>query len=146
MFCLWDGGRLPTEAEWEAAASGGVENRLYPWGSAPPDGRVTSFLVPGFPEGIPWAPVGSSPSGNGRWGHADLAGSVAEWVFDHADDWWYSGTGATCTNCANVNGLLSARSLRGGGWGSLPANVRVTLRMHGDPVDMFNDMGVRCAR
>jgi formylglycine-generating enzyme required for sulfatase activity len=35
-FCIWDGGRLPTEAEWEFAAAGGNENRLFPWGQAMP--------------------------------------------------------------------------------------------------------------
>ena len=34
-FCIWDGGRLPTEAEWEYVAAGGNENRLHPWGSTP---------------------------------------------------------------------------------------------------------------
>jgi formylglycine-generating enzyme required for sulfatase activity len=36
-FCAWDGGWLPIEAEWEFAAAGGDENRLYPWGAAEPD-------------------------------------------------------------------------------------------------------------
>jgi len=48
-FCIWDGGRLPVEAEWEYAAAGGIENRLYPWGSHEPDcTRVRPFAsLPG---------------------------------------------------------------------------------------------------
>ena len=42
-FCAWDGGRLPTEAEWEKAAAGGDENRLFPWGMAEADITRASY-------------------------------------------------------------------------------------------------------
>ena len=42
-FCLWDGGRLPTEAEWENASAGGAENRLYPWGQQAPSASTANF-------------------------------------------------------------------------------------------------------
>lgn len=111
-FCAWDGGRLPTEAEWEYAAAGGSDNRLYPWGMQAPDGTLANFLGS---YGSPLIDVGSFPLGAGRWGHLDLAGGEWELTLDWYDESWYGGGGAICSNCANLNSAVD-RVSRGGTW------------------------------
>src|SRR6201999_4137350 len=51
-FCIWDGGFLPSEAEWEYASSGGKDYRLYPWGNTDP-GLQNQYAIYGcdFPDG-----------------------------------------------------------------------------------------------
>lgn len=75
-FCAWDGGRLPTRAEWNYAAAGGEEQRVYPWSrEATIDSTHAIFETEAGP-----SVVGTRPNGRGKWLQYDLAGNVAEWI------------------------------------------------------------------
>ncbi len=138
-FCIWDGGRLATEAEWNYAAAGGEEQRVRPW-SVPAASLVVDQTYAIY-DAAAVLPVGSRPLGNGKWGHADLAGNVWEWTLDfHRTPY-----ATPCNNCANVTtGTL--RTFRGGGFFY---GVRDTLSSHresGGATYRGTDLGVRCAR
>jgi formylglycine-generating enzyme required for sulfatase activity len=211
-FCVWDGGRLPTDAEWGFALAGGEEQRPFPWGTVPTadlaqidendqlsfvpvwsagkDFVVASLWDKGaapndFPDNYVHtygakfrtrsdnaahiAPVGARAKGNGKWGHADLAGGMYEWMLDEGPI-----RPGQCDDCANVSWpapdgrdpnaikgppdfedrwfVGGARSVRGSAWDNAlslaTSQTKIVIEWYTSyPVTRtYRALGGRCAR
>jgi len=144
-FCIWDGGRLPTDLEWEYAAAGGDENRLYPWGFAEPTHGLALY---GCSVNLPTSPclipsVGTYPDGIGRFGQLDLAGSLQEWTFDAIG----APRPLPCADCASVAWIYGSnpRMSRGGNWNGGPEELQVTTGRMLEAHVRLSNYGFRCA-
>jgi formylglycine-generating enzyme required for sulfatase activity len=152
-FCIWDGGYLPTEAEWNYAASGGGDQRAYPWSVNPASSTVIDCTYANYFINSPMGAycvnettggvsrVGSeSPKGNGRWNQADLAGNVWEWTLD----WYTDSYPNPCNDCANVT-TGTDRVIRGGSFVDA-SYLRAANRSSDAPAARNVALGFRCAR
>ena len=148
-FCIWDGGFLPSEAEWEYAAAGGSEQREYPWGTADP-GAANQYAIYGcfYPSGTTnctgasnIAPVGTAAAGAGLFGQLDLAGNVWQWNLDWSAPYAGGADSASLT-------WESIRVLRGGNFSVYGGTSYLLPPVRNDdsPSDRSYDAGFRCAR
>lgn len=145
-YAQWVGKRLPTEAEWEKAARGGLEGLKYPWGNTI-DRTKANYL---FHIGST-TPVGQYPPN--RYGLYDMCGNVWEWCLDAYQARFYvkspshnpfSDSISMENVIYNFKKINTARVLRGGAWGVDPNGVRVAVRLKGQPEYTIQTFGFRC--
>ncbi|HXN46782.1 MAG TPA: SUMF1/EgtB/PvdO family nonheme iron enzyme [Bryobacteraceae bacterium] len=147
-FCIWDGGFLPSEAEFVYAAAGGSEQREYPWGTTDP-GVGFSYAIYGcyYPSllgtctgVVNLAPVGTASLGAGKWDQMDLAGNLWEWSLD-----WSAPYVSPCMDCANL-ATGTERATQGGNFNTGTSDFP-PARHANNPADTgAYAYGIRCAR
>jgi formylglycine-generating enzyme required for sulfatase activity len=134
-FCEFVGGRLPTEAEWEYAARGGLPERIYPWGSEFSHDLANSRKLSGRSQ---TGSVRSFPASGGLY---DMAGNVMEWTSSEKREYPYSATdGRESADSRNT------RVVRGGSWNDEPELLRVSFRYGATPDSRGDYAGFRCTR
>ena len=150
-YCAWAGARLPTEAEWECAARGGLEGKRFAWGDelfrdGHPRCNVWRGDFPGAPaEGWKPAPVAAESNEPNGYGLFNVCGNVWEWCEDWFDPGYHSATASNGPLFAEATGR---RSMRGGSFlchDSYCNRYRVAARSSNTPESASSNLGFRVA-
>jgi formylglycine-generating enzyme required for sulfatase activity len=145
-YARWAGKRLPTEAEWEYAARGGLVDKAFPWGDEDPNPARANYAGSGL-QAV--CAVGQYPP-NG-FGLCDMAGNVWEYCLDE----WSPYRAGPQTEAADGGlqypgdsflAVTTRRVIRGGSWGGAPVNLRVAYRDSHPPEGAGPHVGFRCVR
>lgn len=145
-YCIWRNKRLPTEAEWELAASWNSEKKaklIWPWGNSAHRGRAnvghTSLHKP--------APVGSFPTDLSPAGILDMGGNVSEWILDwYKVDYYRVSATTNPAGPTHRRGAGTGRVVRGGSFADVLDEARTANRRYQAAAYGYPSVGFRCAR